>query len=261
MYPIFNPYLFCYPTIPSNTPMPPTINDILNSIVNGTKENILDWVGTSDLVKAGYKYIFDFDFPLSENINKDEFEQMILSHFLLRRIGQETVTLFKIYLKNKLNEIMPVYNKMFDSMANWNIFEDGQIIEHNLNSTFTSEENRNSDLKTNAETNSTNTSNTEDRQRYSDTPQNQIEDIEHDNYMSDFRYNIANDTSTVKGNSEGTQTTKETNNKEDKNGVIETTKFSQQDKIKLYIDYQTNIKNIYSLIYKDLEPLFYQVIM
>lgn len=186
---------------------------------------------------------------------------MILSHFLLRRIGTETVTLFKIYLKNKLNEIMPVYNKMFDSLAKWNIFKDGQVIEHTKDSKYNTKTETNGNIKTETKNNTTNTSNTEDRQRYSDTPQNQIEDIEHDNYMSDFRYNTAKDNSTANGTSNGNQTNNENKSENNNYNEIETTKISPNDKIKLYIDYQTNIKNIYSLIYKDLEPLFFQVIM
>ncbi len=56
---------------------------------------------------------------------------MILNKFLTRRIGFDTVTAFKIQLNVKMNEIMPKFNKLFNSLENWDIFNDGEIIERN----------------------------------------------------------------------------------------------------------------------------------
>ena len=36
------------------------------------------------------------------------------------------ITAFKIALNVKLNEIMPVYNKMFDFLDGWDLFNDGE---------------------------------------------------------------------------------------------------------------------------------------
>jgi hypothetical protein len=41
----------------------------------------------------------------------------------------DTVTAFRIQLNVKINEIMPLYNKMFDAIENWDIFGDGEVTE------------------------------------------------------------------------------------------------------------------------------------
>ena len=120
---IDNGYPLIYPFLPRNCEKPPTIYSILESIVNyGTD----DKTKIKDLAKVGRTKIFDFDYPLSDKISKEEFECMILNHYLTRRIGFDTPTLFKIQLNVKLNEIMPMYNKMFDSIDGWDIFKDGE---------------------------------------------------------------------------------------------------------------------------------------
>ena len=118
---------------------PPTIYALLNSIVNFGKPDT-EKVKIKDLAKAGHAKIFDFDYPLTTNIKKEDFEVMILNKFLMRRIGFQTLTPFQIQLNVKLNEIMPLYNKMFDALENWNIFNDGETV------TRTQDETRKSNL-------------------------------------------------------------------------------------------------------------------
>lgn len=59
--------------------------------------------------------IFNFDFPIYDNSYRLPFEKMILRHFYTREIGFETVGLWKLKLWDKLNLIMPYYNKLYES--------------------------------------------------------------------------------------------------------------------------------------------------
>ena len=72
--------------IPDDYNIPPTLYSILNSIVNFENE---DPVKIKDLARYGRSKIFDFDYPLSQYANKEEFECMILNHYIMRRIGYE----------------------------------------------------------------------------------------------------------------------------------------------------------------------------
>lgn len=231
-----NPYYWMpmlMPRIPILDDRPPKLYDLMDSIVNygkPEKEKI------KNLAVNARTTIFDFDYPLSDKVDKDKFETMILNHFLLRRIGFETFTTFQIQLNVKLNEIMPLYNKMFDSLDGWNIFNDGEKIERNV----TSE----NELNNTSETSGTNT---EDL-RYSDTPQNQLENLKDASYVTDANYNQRTNENKDKSNSKG-------NSKSD-----EIITRSPADKIAIYKEFQENIKSIYSMIFKDLECLFYQVI-
>lgn len=245
----------CYPFLPPNCDKPPTVYSILNSIVNGTKEPN-EYTKIKDLAKEGRSTIFDFDYPLSSNVSEETFETMILNHYMMRRIGFDTVTAFKLQLNVKLNEIMPIYNKMFDSLENWDIFNDG---EKQIRSGF---DNRDSNSKSeninNLENKSnTNTTTTSDN-RSSDTPQNQLEDVKNGSYVTQYSYdtniNSGTDSSLSVGNSKTNSNTSEKNNYEET--IIRT----PSDKISILKDMQTNIKNIYTMIFNELDILFYGII-
>ncbi len=111
--------LFFVPFIPVMNERPPTLYSLLQSIVNYGKD---EQTKIKDLAKAGRTKIFDFDYPLSDKITKEDFECMILNHFIMRRIGFDTLTAFKIQLDVKLNEIMPMYNKLIDLLYEENAF-------------------------------------------------------------------------------------------------------------------------------------------
>lgn len=234
-----NPYLIpiLIPKIPTDNPKPPTIYALLNSIVNFGKE---EQVKIPELAKNGRSKIFDFTYPLSSVVSKEEFEVMILNHYMMRRIGFDTLTAFKLQLYVKLNEIMPLYNKLFDALENWNIFQDGEITERDLT------DNRTINNTNNINSNSESTS---DR-RFSEMPQNQLENISDGSYLTDYNLDQNNDKSTTNGLS----------NTKDDDIVKEIIKRSPADKINIYKQFIENKNNIYSMIFKDLDNLFYQLV-
>lgn len=59
--------------------------------------------------------IFDFDYPIFDSAYKPLLEKKILKHYYTREIGAETVGLWKLWLNQKMNEIMPYYNKLYES--------------------------------------------------------------------------------------------------------------------------------------------------
>ena len=232
------PMMFWSPMIPNLRKLansydePPTVYALLNSYVNFANDTP---VKISDLAKAGRSAFFDFDYPLTDKISREDFETMILNHFIMRRIGYETVTAFKIALNVKLNEIMPMYNKMFDSIWDWNIFADGETTTRDLTE----------DRTTNGE-NAVSSNSTTD-QRFSNTPQNAIDDVKSGKYVSEYTF----DTDINNTNS--------TNKISDNNSLLEIVKKSPADKMRLYSDFLKNRQNVYTMIFKDLDVLFYQI--
>ena len=244
MNPYWMPFLMI-PKIPLTNDKPPTIYSLLESIVNFGKD---DKTKIKNLASVGRTTFFDFDYPLSEKVDKEKFECMILNHFLMRRIGFDTLTAFKIQLDVKLNEIMPVYNKMFDVLDGWDIFNDGEQIERNLTDNKVGENKVESNNKIN------NSSETESDRRYSDTPQNQLEELKNGNYVTDANFDTGKDNSESIGESSSTTNTK------DDTTIKETILRSPADKIAIYKEFQENLKSIYGMIFKDLECLFYQLV-
>lgn len=249
MFPNEYPNLFFVPFIPVMNERPPTLYSLLQSIVNYGKE---EQTKIKDLASAGRTTIFDFDYPLSDKITKEDFEKMILNHFLMRRIGFETLTAFKIQLNVKLNEIMPMYNKLIELLYSNDAF--GEITKR------TGFDNRVVDNTSNTTNEMTNVSNTKHQnisdRRGSDTPQNELDNIRQGKYVTEYHYDTDNsnneDTSASNGTSQNISNTKDNNNYE------ETT--SKINMFEIYSKLNEEIKNIYTMIFKDLDCLFYQLV-
>lgn len=59
--------------------------------------------------------IFNFDYPIFDETYRKPLNKKILRHFYTREIGEETVGLWKLRLQQTLNEIMPYYNKLYET--------------------------------------------------------------------------------------------------------------------------------------------------
>lgn len=232
MFPLFRMYL------PTDYDLPPTLYRIMNSIVNFNRE---EKIKIKDLPSYARSEIFDFTYPLSNNVSKELFEEMILKKFMMYRIGFETVTAFKIALDVKLNEIMPIYNKMFDMLEGWDLFTDGEREVRSQTDSRTTN-------STNSTSGTTTTVNTSDR-RFSELPQNEIEYIQNGNYVTDYNYDTTNNSDTVSSTG--------SNDIEEEGSLSETITRSPADKIKIYKEFIENRNSIMTMIFKDLSVLFY----
>ena len=211
--------------------MPPTLYSLMNSIVNYNRD---EKVKIEDLPKYAKDTIFDFDYPLNNDI-KPHFEELFLSHFMMRRIGFETFTAFKINLKVKLNSIMPKYNFMLDGFSKLDF--DGDVEEHTRTETNIGSNTASSDITIN---------NTNDN-RYSDTPENKLNDVQDGSYMTDYTYN---------------QTNGETNNRSSGTNNLDTTeniKIIKKDSIEEYEKFLKIANDVYTMIFNECDILFYQL--
>ena len=230
------PYLI-YPWLPTNCDLPPTLKSLMNSICNYGKE---EKTNIYNLAKGSRETIFNFDYPLSDKVNREDFEIMILNHYIHRRIGFDTPTEFRIALNVKLNEIMPRYNKLFDMLDGWDLYNGGEVTTRVQ-----------TDSGTNTLNNTVNANNTNisDR-RNSNVPQNELEDVQNGSYMTDYNYDTNTDSNTTVSDTSGTNS----------NTTNEEITRSPSDKIRIYKEFMENVNNIYSLIFKDLDSLFYGLV-
>ena len=203
-------------------PIPPTLYSILNSIAN---YNNSTQTKIRDLARVTHDKVFDFDYTLSEAINKDEFEIEILNHYMMRRIGFETFTAFQLYLENKLKEILPYYNLMLDAFKDYNLFNNGEVISRVKSDTR----------------NTTGTSGSNGENRLSEYPLDELDDL------TDGKYVSTQNTSTLNSNNT-------TNDVGSENERIER---SPVDKMSIYKAYLETRESVMSMIYKKLDILFY----
>ena len=241
-------YPFLFPCMPTMIDLPPTVYHLLESIVNYGKD---DKTKISDLAKYGRTTFFDFEYPLTNNITKEQFETMILNNFITRRIGFDTLTTFKIKLNVKLNSIMPKYNKMFDALENWNIFNDGEVTTE----TGTDERQTTNTTQNTLSNSSTTESHSTSDRRNSELPQDQLENLRDGSYVGNYNYDTDTATGQDSSTSNGTATASGTDNNEYTKEITR----SPADKIAIMKEMQENINSIYEMIFKDLDCLFYQL--
>jgi hypothetical protein len=57
------------------------------------------------------------EYPIFDEAHRATLNRKILNHFHNREIGQETISMFRLALKRKLDEIMPLYNQQYEISA------------------------------------------------------------------------------------------------------------------------------------------------
>ena len=109
------------------------------------KSGLTESVGYSkvkEVVQKSAPLIFD-NFPIFDEKYRLPLEEKILRHFYTREICFETVGLWELHLNNKMNEIMPYYNKLYESeLLKFDPFEDVNVTtEHDRTNTLDREKN------------------------------------------------------------------------------------------------------------------------
>lgn len=199
---------------------PPMLVDLMESKINYNNPNPVE---VDNLPEVFRSYLFDFDYPLDSKYKQD-FEITFLEHYMFRRIGFETYTSFKIHLKVKLKSIMPKYNKMFEGFSKLDFL--------GLKETHSRSESENG----------VSTGNTTNDNRYSQLPQNEIQDVKDGAYLTDYTYNTGTSGGTAERNV---------------NENISITRADELEEYKKFLDF-TN--NIYEDIFKECDSLFFSVV-
>lgn len=68
-----------------------------------------------EVIANSREKIFSFDYPIFDTAYKPVLETKIIEHFYTREICAETYGRWKLFLKAKMNEIMPYFNKLYES--------------------------------------------------------------------------------------------------------------------------------------------------
>lgn len=178
----------------------------------------------NEMVTKAAPLVFNFDFPIYDENYRLTLERKILKHYYMREIGAETVGLWKLYLDERLNLIMPYYNELYKTtLYKFNPLYDVDLTtEHDggskkigVNSAQDERENQKTGKRDNISTKNEHddrtktannitdiTNHTEDTgesvSRYSETPQGSIRDLAADRYLTnatiDNTHNVSDGT-------------------------------------------------------------------
>ena len=186
---------------------------------------------------------FDFqmtNYPIFDENYRNTLNNNILYHYYENEIGFETAPLFRFYLNQKLNEIMPYYNELYKVQKK---LIDDNLLLNNVNLT---EELKG---KNTTQTSSVSQSTNKGKNLFQDTPQGNIsqQDINAQNvYATNITLNdnSINDNSSANGNDTNEYVKKIIGN----NG----NKFN----IDVLNDIKNNLMNIDLMIINELNELF-----
>lgn len=220
----------------------------------------LRWV-----VENGYDLQLN-EYPIFDENYRQKLNQKIINHYYFREIGFETVGLFRFYLKQTMNEIMPYYNQLYESA----LLEIDPLNTINFTETLTRTKigndtknfNEDTTVNSNGDSNSNSTKSTNFKDVESDTPQGMLSigNIEGELYASYARISKNEDTTNSTAHQETTDTQKRKNdekiNREDNENYTRTEKGNRESQSELLMKYRETFLNIDMQVINELNDLF-----
>lgn len=240
-----------------------------------------------NIIAEAKDHIFE-QYPIFDESYRSVLNTKILRHYYTREIGAETVGLWKLWLNNTMNEIMPYYNQLYNSaLMKFNPFYDVDVkTEHSGSETGVTEgktKDKTVGENVSVGTGTTTTDMTVESdgsnsttQRYSDTPQgglNGMQSVENNLYLTNAT--LINGTDHRTTDTDGTVTN--VNNKTDNNTVNRDGESSSnfnnlnqyaehvagkrggQTYSKMLAEFRKTFLNIDMDIIKDLKDLFFKL--
>lgn len=199
-----------------------------------------EYPSIDSVIEKSKNKLFDFNYPIFDESYRSHLESLICLHYYRREIGFETVGLFKMYLERTMREIMPYYNQLYKSqLLEFNPFYDVDLTRDHVNkhngedssksNALSNAKGTTSDLSTNvdktvdnstegtssrdesessAKNSANSSSNSENKQKYSDTPQGSIANLEKGTYLTNATINdaVVNDNSSATSSDKATTT-------------------------------------------------------
>lgn len=177
------------------------------------------------------------NYPIFNETYRNTLNNNILNYYYESEIGFETAELFKFYLNNTMNLIMPKYNELYkkQEIALENIFGNVDLYEQ-------SERENENTINTTSNSNGTN------KNLFQDTPQGQLDftELENQTWATNYTINNSNiddETESVGNNNENYERHIHGNN-------------GNKYNIDLLKDIKNNLMNIDLMIINELNDLF-----
>ncbi len=230
------------------------------------------------VIEKAWNKVFG-DFPIYDEAYRKVLCCKILKHFYLREIGCETVGIWKMWLTERMNMIMPYYNQLYESAT----LEFNPLYDVDLNTTHKLKDDGTNSSTLHGEDSNTRTDNlsslrTDDLKhtdennqwnKFSDTPQGALTGVESGEYLTDAR-NITDkgnsaDTGTQKVDNTGTQVnagTSDTNSSGSYSSLKDYTEHVQGKRggvsyAKMLMEYRDSMLNIDQMVMDELKDLFF----
>lgn len=222
-----------------------------------TCANLTKSVGFNDIeniLDKSWNKIFS-DFPIFDEEYRPELCKKILRHYYTREICCETVGRWKLFLSDKLKNIMPYYNQLYQSelIRIEPLVTINKSVSHQGNESESKTTNRNG-------TNSSNTGtegSTDTWSYYSDTPQGGINGLENNDYLTNATHNKGTDGTSSTLN--GTTTDNETGTGERSDSYVDKILGYEGNQSEMLSKFRETFLNIDMMIIDELKDLFFTI--
>lgn len=212
--------------------------------------------------------IFDFDYPIFNEDYRKILEDKIIKHYYFYEIGTETVGKFKFYLREKMNLIMPYYNKLYESelikydpLINYKI-EDQYTKDLNGSGESTNNTNNSTTSNSNNTSNKTQQTTNDQLNKFSDTPMGENDPFEN-RYFTNITQDNGSSTLNDRDESQLDQNIKSTNDSTVNTRTENNERFNKttvgnrgQDPSKMLQEYRKTFLNIDEQIVEECKDLF-----
>lgn len=223
-------------------------------------------ITTDQKIAIALPKIFNFDFPIYDESYRSTFEDKLIRHFYFHEINITSIGRWKFMLREKLNLIMPVYNKMYEAASKkFDPFIDTQMHEtyirkNNLTSNSSNNTDGTQKVTNNLTSNKTGTQSGTGSNVYSDLPQTTLHGGDYATNSTQTEDSATTkDTQTDNSTSNSTNIIKQNSNAatdNTENYVHDNTGFSSRSQQELLMQYYDALRNIDEMVFNELRDLF-----
>lgn len=217
------------------------------------------------VLNRSWYYIFGESWPIFDEGHRADLCKSILRHYYLREIASETVGIWKIWLRQRMLEIMPKYNQMYKAVAaDFDFLTDVDVYtDHDKTGSGSSNSGSNASNENTTNTVNHSVSSSEGTSKYSDTPQGTLSGLMDDSYLTSATVN--NDSSSSDGNSDstskGSSSSKTDSSFSDKENTADHLygKRGSMTYTQMMVEYREAAISVDQMIIDELKDLFMQI--
>lgn len=205
-----------------------------------------------DILDKSWNSIFS-DFPIFDERYRPELCKKILRHYYTREICCETVGRWKLFLSDKMKNIMPYYNQLYQSelLKIQPLVSVDKTVKHEGYGSETKTTNRNATNTTSSNTDG----NTNTWSYYSDTPQGGINGLDTNDYLTNATHNVGTDGTISRLN--GATSDKETGDGTRKDLYVDIVSGYEGNQSEMLLKFRETFLNIDMMIINELKDLFF----
>lgn len=205
-----------------------------------------------DVLNKSWNIIFS-DFPIFDEQYRPELCKKILRHYYTREICCETLGRWKLFLSDKMKNIMPYYNQLYQSelIKIEPLVSVNRSVSHEGNGSETKTTNRNGTNNSKSRTDGS----TDTWSYYSDTPQGGIKGLESNDYLTNATHN--NGTDGTSSTLSGTTSDNETGTGKRSDSYVDKILGYEGNQSEMLLKFRETFLNIDMMIIDELKDLFF----